>query len=179
MKKIWLGLVAIVLASSLSAYELNGALGVKWTGFKLASKVGVSGGFNSVDLEIKPSDSLAQFLKSAKVSIDATSLESNDKGRNENIVSTLFASTKEIKATISSVDESTKTLILDVNMNGVSVPTKMSYVVDSGKIVANGSIDILDFDMKDPFLAFAKKCASFHEGVSYSDVNIEFIISYK
>ena len=64
-------LVTFGLISSLNAYELNGNLGVKWTGFKLASKVGVSGTFNKIDLEITKSETLTEFLKSAKVKIES------------------------------------------------------------------------------------------------------------
>ena len=42
MKKVVLStILAFGLTSSLSAYELNGDFNLKWTGFKLASKVGV------------------------------------------------------------------------------------------------------------------------------------------
>ena len=66
MKKILLAsLLSISLASSLSAYELNGNLGVKWTGFKTIKKVPVSGTFNTINLDIKSSASLSDFLTSA------------------------------------------------------------------------------------------------------------------
>ncbi|MFW3340389.1 YceI family protein [Aliarcobacter butzleri] len=174
-------LVAFGLISSLNAYELNGNLGVKWTGFKLASKVGVSGTFNKIDLEITKSETLTEFLKSAKVKIESKSLESKDPVRNLNITSTLFslANTEFIKGSISSVDEINKTLVLDVTMNKVTKTIPMSYEIENGNITAKGSIDILDFDMKSSYLAFTQKCSTLHEKKSYSDVNIEFIIPFK
>ncbi len=33
----------------------------------------------------------------------------------------------------------------------------MNYELTEGKIIAKGKIDILDFDMKNSYLAFAKK----------------------
>ena len=182
MKKIVLSsIVALLFATNLSAYEKNGDLEVKWTGYKLASKVGVSGTFNKIDFDIKKSDDLVTFLKSAKVKIDATSLESKDEGRNFNITSTLFslASAKNIQGSISSVDEKSNTLVLDVVMNGVTKPTTMKYTVNDGKIVANGVIDILDFNMSSSYKAFTEICGALHENVSYSDVNIEFSIPFK
>ena len=41
------------------------------------------------------------------------------------------------------------------------------------------NIEILDFAMKAPYLAFAKKCAALHENKSYSDVDIKFTIPFK
>ena len=180
-KKILLCILAFGLASSLNAYELNGDLGVKWTGYKLSSKIGVSGTFNKIVLDIKKSENLTEFLKSAKVKIDATSLESKDEGRNLNITSTLFSlvSANFIEGSISSVDETNKTLVLDVVMNGVKKATTMKYDMADGKIVANGVIDILDFNMSSSYKAFTEICGALHENVSYSDVNIEFTIPFK
>jgi len=172
---------AFVLASSLSAYEQKGDISLKWTGFKLAEKVGVSGTFLDVKSSSKPSDSFSEFLKSAVVSIDTASLESNDKGRNENIITTLFAqeSAKSIKAEVLSVDENDNSLVAKITMNSVSKNIIMSYDKADGSVVAKGSINILDFDLQNPFLAFAKKCEGFHEGKSYSQVDIEFTLAFK
>ncbi|QKF58744.1 YceI family protein [Aliarcobacter lanthieri] len=179
--KILLSLLAFGLISSLNAYELNGNLIVKWTGYKLASKVGVSGTFNKINFDIKKSDNLSEFLKSSKVKIESNSLESNDPTRNSNITSTLFslASANFIEGEISSVDEKNKTLILDVIMNGIKKSTTMTYEINDESIVAKGVIDILDFDMKKSYEAFTKICGALHENVSYSDVNIEFTIPFK
>ncbi|WP_419678274.1 YceI family protein [Aliarcobacter lanthieri] len=179
--KILLSLLAFGLISSLNAYELNGNLIVKWTGYKLASKVGVSGTFNKINFDIKKSDNLSEFLKSSKVKIESNSLESNDPTRNSNITSTLFslASANFIEGEISSVDEKNKILILDVIMNGIKNSTTMAYEINDESIVAKGVIDILDFDMKKSYEAFTKICGALHENVSYSDVNIEFTIPFK
>ncbi|MBL3520710.1 YceI family protein [Arcobacter lanthieri] len=179
--KILLSILAFGLISSLNAYELNGNLTLKWTGYKLASKVGVSGTFNKIDFDIKKSDNLAEFLKSSKVKIDSNSLESNDPTRNANITSTLFslASANFIEGEISSVDEKNKTLILDILMNGIKKSTTMTYEINNGNIIAKGAIDILDFNMKNSYEAFTKICGVLHENISYSDVNIEFTLPFK
>jgi len=84
-----------------------------------------------------------------------------------------------IKGSIKSVDEAKKTLVLNVTMNEVLKEVPMTYDIKDGNIIASGTIEILDFDMKNPFLAFAKKCAVFHENKSYSDVDIKFTIPFK
>lgn len=180
-KKILLSLASLALISNLNAYELDGNLDIKWTGFKLASKVGVSGTFNDIKLDISKNEDLADFLKSAKVTIDSKSLESKDEGRNANIVTTLFAlaSAKTITGTISSVDETNKTLVLDLVLNGVQKSVPMKYEDKDGNIIANGTIEMLDFGLKSSYQAFVLKCAELHENVSYSDVDIEFTLPYK
>jgi polyisoprenoid-binding protein YceI len=182
MKKILLAsLLSITLVSSLCAYELNGDLGVKWTGFKTEKKLPVSGTFNSIKLEIKSSDNLSDFLKSSNVLIQTNSIESKNPERNNNMTSTLFAlaSAEVIEGNISDVNEDEKTLILNVTMNEVTNPVRMDYIIENGNIVASGGIDILDFSMQNSYMAFAKKCAVLHENKSFSDVDIEFTIPYK
>jgi C4-type Zn-finger protein len=180
-KTLLLSIFAFSLVSNLNAYELNGDLGVKWTGFKTEKKVAVSGTFNDIKLDIKNSDKLTDFLTSAKVKITTASFESKNPERNASIVSTLFslASSKNIEGTITKVDEKAKTLTLDVTMNEVTKAIPMTYEIVEGNIVAKGTLEILDFNMKDSFLAFAKKCAALHENKSYSDVNIEFTLPFK
>ena len=180
-KTILLSVFAFALISNLNAYEINGDLGVKWTGFKTEKKVAVSGTFNEINLDIKSSENLSEFLKSAKVKINSISLESKNEGRNKSMTSTLFslATAKEIKGAILEVNETKKTLLLDLTMNEVTKIVPMTYEIIDGNITAKGTIEILDFNLKGSFLAFAKECAVYHENKSYSDVDIEFTIPFK
>lgn len=182
MKKVLIAsILSLGLVSSLSAYELNGEVGVKWTGFKTEKKAPVSGTFNNIKLSIKSSDNLSIFLKSSMVTIVSNSLESKNPARNLNMTSTIFslATSKLIKGSIKDVNEMKKSLTLNVTMNEVTKAIPMTYEVSNGNIIAKGAIDILDFDMKNPFIAFAKKCSAFHQNKSFSDVGIEFTIPYK
>jgi len=182
MKKILLStILAAALTTTLSAYELNGDLAVKWTGFKTEKKAPVSGTFKDIKLDISKSDDLTMFLKSAKVQITSESFDSKNPFRDKNITSTLFslATSKYIKGSISSVDTTKNELVLDVTMNEVTNKVPMKYEVSNEKIIAKGTIDILNYDMKTPFMAFAQKCAAFHQNKSFSDVNIEFMIPFK
>jgi len=182
MKKILLASVlSFGLLTSLNAYELNGDLGVKWTGFKTEKRAAVSGTFNDIKLDIKSSDNLSTFLKSSIVTIETGSFESKNPGRNLNITSTLFAlsSTKTIKGLIISVNEAEQKLDLLVVMNEVSQTIPMRYSILNGNIVAKGTIDVLDFNMNSSYMAFVKKCAALHQNKSFSDVDIEFTLPYK
>lgn len=184
MKKILLSsIVAFGLISSLNAYELDKDknLNVQWTGYKLPAKVGVSGTFKDVQVSAIKNDSLSEFLKSAKAKIKTASFDSKNPGRDISIVGSLFslASSEFIEGSVVSVDEKAKTLVLDFVMNKISKQVPMSYEIKDNQITAKGKIDILDFAMDKPFAAFAKKCEALHQGVSYSEVAIEFTLSYK
>lgn len=180
-KKLLAGLGLCLVLVSANAYELNGDLDVKWTGYKTAKKVGVSGTFNDIKLQIQKSDDLATFLKSSKVQISTASFESFLDVRNKSIISTLFAlkSSETIMGSISTVNTEDKTLRLKLTMNEVTKSIPMSYVINDGKITVEGQIDILDFSMSQSYINFAKECFDLHEGKSYSEVDIEFILPYK
>jgi len=182
MKKTLLaGLSLCVVLASANAYELNGDLGVKWTGFKTAKKVGVSGTFKDITLQIQKSDDLSIFLQSSKVEINTASFDSGLDVRNKSIVSTLFSlkSSEKIMGSISEVNEKDKTLRLELIMNEATKSIPMSYEMKDGKITVKGEIDILDFSMSQSYAKFAKECFTLHEGKSYSEVNIEFTLPFK
>ena len=171
-------LLSLVFAN---AYELNGDLGVKWTGFKTAKKVGVSGTFNDINLQIKSDDNFEEFLKSANVTINTSSFDSGLDVRNKSIVSTLFSlkSSEKIIASIIDVDTNKKSLILKLTMNEVTKEVPLTYENKEGVVVAKGQIDVLDYSMSEPYAKFAKACFDLHEGKSYSEVHIEFTLPYK
>ena len=174
-----LGLIFMFVCAN--AYELDGNLGVKWTGYKTAQKVAVSGTFKEINLQIESNDNLEQFLKSANVQINTLSFDSGLDVRNKSIVSTLFSlkSSEKITGSISNVDVNKKTLVLKLTMNGVTKNVLMSYDIKDNKIVANGQIDVLDYNMQESFAKFAKACFDLHKGKSYSEVDIEFTLPYK
>lgn len=182
LKKILLSSVlSLGLGSSLNAYELNGDLNVKWTGFKGPTKIGVPGTFKDIKLSIEKSDDLSKFLQSANVIIQTNSLDSKLPMRDSNITSTIFslASTKEIKANIVSIDEAKVELVLKVNINGTEKNILMKYEKTDSTITAKGTLEILDFGLNDSFIAFEKKCGPLHQMKSYSNVDIEFTLPYK
>lgn len=98
--------------------------------------------------------------------------------RNSNIVNGLFKRFEDaghIKARITGIN---KTAIeLNVEMNGVTHTIPMTYTIKDGVLHAKGVLDILDFNGKTAFEAFAAICAdAWHKGKSWSDVAIEFSV---
>jgi len=170
-------LVGMLLNVSAFAYEAT-KVDVEWIGFKTNSKVGVTGTFNHVDLQIKSSANFNEFINSAKVKIDTSSLNSKMKFRDTNIISTLFnlSSTKEIIATVKKVNGSMKSgeLEVEIVMNNNAKTILMKYDVKENNLIAKGSIDILDFSMHKSFNAFSAICKPFHEGKTWSEVSVSF-----
>lgn len=182
MRKILLSAaLSLGLLTSLGAYELNGNLGVTWTGYKTAKKVGVSGTFKDVQISAAKNDNFVEFLKGAKATIKTATFDSKNPARDKSIVGSLFqlATSATIEGTIQSVNEEEKTLVLDFTMNEVTKQIPMSYEVKDNQVVASGKIDVLDFSMATPYKAFAKVCEALHEGVSYSEVGIAFTLPFK
>lgn len=64
-------------------------------------------------------------------------------------------------------------------MNGIEKEIPMKFEKTASEINAKGTLEILDFGLKDSFAAFAKKCGPLHQMTSYSDVTIEFNLPYK
>ncbi|NVJ53192.1 MAG: YceI family protein [Campylobacteraceae bacterium] len=179
--KLLLGAFFLFASLSLNAYELNGDLKVGWTGYKTEKKVGVSGTFKDVDLQITKNDDFVKFLKSAKVKIDTSSLDSGLEIRNKSMVSTLFSlkSSEKILASIANINENNGALTLMLTMNEVTKSIPMKYSVKDNKVVASGVIDILDYSMSESFAKFAKECFNLHKGKTFSEVTISFELPFK
>ncbi|RXJ99077.1 hypothetical protein CRU98_06865 [Arcobacter sp. CECT 8986] len=179
--KLLIGVFCLFSFISLNAYELNGDLKVQWTGYKTEDKVGVSGSFKDIKLDIKKSDDFVEFLKSANVEINTLTLDSGLEVRNKSMISTLFSlkSSQKIKATISEVDEDSHTLTMKLTMNEVTKDVSMRYMIKDRKFRAKGEIDILDYNMNDSFAKFAKECFDLHKGKTFSEVTVAFELPFK
>ena len=179
--KLLLGSFFLFAFVTANAYEVNGDLEVKWTGYKTEKKVPVSGTFNEIKLDISKNENFEDFLKSAKVKINTLTFDSGLEVRNKSIITTLFSlkSSEEIRGVIKNVNTSSKTLILNLTMNEVKKDVFLSYEVKNGMLIAKGLIDILDYSLDESFAKFAKECFILHQGKSYSEVNIEFVLPFK
>ncbi len=166
-------------AFAYDATEVN----VKWDGYKTAAKTAVSGVFDKVQLSISKNDDFSKFLSSANVTIDAASLNSKMKFRDNNIISTLFkmANIAEIKGKVTKVsgDDKKGTVDIEIDMNNVKKVIPFNYTVSSNVINAKADINVLDFAMQKSFDAFSLKCKPFHANKTWSDVTVHFELPYK
>lgn len=177
MKKVLL--VFLMASAVVLAYEPTKAT-VKFTAFKTPSKAGVSGGFDAIELSgKKEANSIPKMLEGLKADIKTGSVNSGHKERDETLVNAFFSvqSNAFIEAQIISVKEST--LIVKITMNRQSKEVPMQYQVNDNTIRANGYIDLADFDMLPSLQAINKACYDLHEGKTWQDVAIEFLIAYQ
>ncbi|AXH08951.1 hypothetical protein CP960_04640 [Malaciobacter halophilus] len=179
--RLIIGIIFLFASIGLNAYELNGNLKVGWTGYKTEEKIGVSGTFKKIDLQIKKSEDFVKFLKSAKVKIDSLSLESGLEVRNKSMINTLFSlkSSQKVVASIKEVNLEKNIILLDLEMNKVLKQVPMKYHVEDKKVIATGVIDILDYSMSESFSKFAKECFDLHKGKTFSEVTISFELPFK
>jgi len=176
MKKTLLAM--LFLAASLSAYEIQNTT-VKFTAFKTYAKKGVSGVFDTIKLHDKKADSVAKLLANAAVSIDTSSVNSGNKGRDAKLVSKFFnvQNVKTIQAKLSDVTKSS--LVATITMHGKTLDIPMSYSVKNGVVHAKGTIDLADFNMIPSLKSLNKACYALHKGKTWQDVDIYFTIAYK
>ena len=174
-------LIGSLLSVNTLAYEAS-SVKVKFVGYKSKAKTGVEGNFDKVKLEIQKNNDFMAFLTSSKVIIDSSSVNTKIKFRDKNINTTLFKpdSLKEIIAMIKKVNGDMKkgTLDVEIIMNKVSKTISMPYTNSNNTLMAQGTIDVLDFAMNNSYAAFAAKCKPFHAGKSWSDVAISFELPY-
>ncbi len=173
--------ICSLVASLGLAYSANGDLDLKYTGFKTAKKVGVKGTFKDIKLNSTANAKFADFAKSLSVEIDGNKVDTKLPMRDKN-VAIIFSKSPAIKAEIVGVkgDDTKGVFDMKITMGGMSKNINFDYTVDAAKgIMAKGKLDILTFGMGETFGAFAKKCAGFHAGKTWSEVEMEFTLPIK
>ena len=152
---------------------------VKWTGFKLTSKEGVSGGFDSINVSgFKPSSDLATSMTGVTFEIHTQSINSNDSVRDWKLANILFGTmnTPIISGEIKSINEKEESAVINVSMGAASVDVPVSFSFDADFVVKlSGAIDIPTWseDANNGFLAISKACAEKHENKTWPDVDIK------
>lgn len=164
---------------------------IHWTGYKTTAKVPVSGTFQKFNVRgIKSSPDLWQTIKSARVSIMANSIFSNEEQRDKKLVQFLFETmleTQTIDARIEQINKEKKSGMLHINMNGVEklIPIQVQVNQEQGKVILNGKIDLLeDFQASNSLEALHKACYDLHtgeDGISktWSDVAFKAELIFK
>ncbi len=178
MKKMVL--VSVLLAGFLQAVDLDLASAkTTWTAFKSKTKLPVSGTFDNIAYKLgKSQSSLKTLLEGASASMDSLKVNLDDELKNKNVQEAFFALFKNthIKVTFRNVIEGDHvgSLTAYVRMNERLVKVPMQYTITGNKLVVKGVLDILNFGLKNELASLAKRCESFHEGLTWSQVEIQF-----
>ncbi len=171
-------LAGFLLASSVFAectyYSENAK--VTWKAYKTYEKIGVGGSFDRAVFSPKSAKTIEEFLTGSHLSIDTSSVNSGNPGRDATLVASFFKiqNVESIAAKIVSAKDS-KALV-EITINGVTKSIPMSYGIQEGKIVGKGVIDLSDFAMLKSLQSITTTCFNLHGGKTWQDVEIGFEI---
>lgn len=177
----------LLLSASMLMSETNQSEFVKvyWKAFKTFKKIGVDGEFTHIKFtpkHLKAKD-LKDLLLGSKIVIDTTKLETNNIGRNKKIISLFFGKLAGDSITGEIIETKEKTtysgtLIAKIVMNKkeVLIPMKYDFDYKHEELVANGVLDIFDFNGNTALKSINTECFKLHEGKTWNDVEIEFRI---
>lgn len=179
MKKIMCVTVLLALSAFADCTYQSNSTKVTWKAFKTNEKIGVAGSFDRVVAQPKTANTLETLLVGSSVKIDTSSINSGNPGRDATLVSSFFnvQNINSITAKIVSAKETQ--LFTDITMNNITKTVALSYVLQEGEILANGSIDLSDFSMLPSLQSINKACFDLHAGKTWSDVEIGFKIPIK
>ncbi len=151
---------------------------LSWTAFKTPKKVGVKAKFSEFNLSSTGSASIDDLIVSSRIKVNAKSVDSGDKARDVKIVSFFF------QKMMGGTDITGKVLKVNAGkvqveflMNGKKQIVDMEAKVDEklSTLALTGKIDVLNFGMQSNLAAITKACYEKHEGVTWPDVELEFI----
>lgn len=149
---------------------------VTWKAFKTYEKIGVGGTFDHATFSPKSAKTVEDFLTNSTISIQTSSVNSGNAGRDATLVSSFFKvqNIDLITAKITSAKDSKAQV--EITMNGVTKTIPMGYTVGEGKIVGKGVIDLSDFTMLKSLQSINTTCFNLHGGKTWQDVEIGFEI---
>jgi len=175
MKKTILLLLTLtgILFASECKYEVE-HLNVGWEAYKTPLKIGVGGTFDKVTLKTTDKTSKKLFLRASTLTIDTSSIDSKNKGRDAKLVKYFFAVQNVNKITAKVVSVSKKIITVDITMNGITKTIPMKRNSKDNIIVAKGHIDLADFNMLPSLTGITKACFNKHQGKTWQDVTIRF-----
>lgn len=175
-------LTGLLIASSLFAecsYQAEQP-NVTWKAFKTYEKIGVGGSFDRAVLQSKSTDSIENILLSSTITIDTSSVNSGNPGRDATLTHTFFMVQHINSITARVLYAKEGKAQINISMNGVTKTIPMSYsVVGKEKIIGKGTIDLADFGMIPSLQSLNKACFDLHSGKTWQDVEIGFEIPMK
>lgn len=178
---LWTGLLIAGSVFAECTYQAEHA-DVTWKAFKSYEKIGVGGSFDHVVLRSKSADSIEKALLSSTITIDASSINSGNPGRDATLSSAFFMvqNIHSITAKVALVFVKEGIVQINISMNGVTKTIPMSYTVSGEeKIIGKGTIDLADFGMIPSLQSLNKACFDLHSGKTWQDVEIGFEIPIK
>ncbi len=154
-----------------------------WEAYKLPApnKTGVKGTLRNLGLkEEYKGESIEKILDGMEFNIDARSVWTRNSMRDAKLVKFFFGKMvggTYIKGKIIKLHENSMKVL--INMNGLSKEAVLKVTRKEQRLVAEGTIDILDWAMDKSLAALNKACFDLHKGKTWSDVSIKLMLSYE
>jgi len=157
-----------------------------WTGYKYSEKAAVSGTFDKIIFTQKNegADSMAGLIDSIEFVIDTNSTNSGNAARDSTLKKTIFGYLKTPN-TISGKFKNTTQLdtVTEISVNE-DMEIKLNLEAKDGKLVATGSLDLLENGLKKSFDSVHIACKGLHtgeDGVSktWSTVDLKIEADYE
>lgn len=187
MKKIFvicmLGLISFGFGATIDTANAI----VKWTAFKTPAKAAVTGTFSDVQIKFgKPNKNgtIESWLDGATATIKPESINLNDDVKNANVRENFiakFSKKDDIKVTLKEITEGKNqgTILATIKMNGKTNKVPMQYTIDKGKLIANGVIDLSEFNLESARASLQEFVKDLHEGITWSQVVVGFEVPVK
>lgn len=169
----------------------EGPVKVTWKAYKTPFKVGVGGTFDKAlyTPAAKEGKNFKEILVGSTLSIDESSVDSGNKGRDAKLVKFFFdmMAGTAIKAKIITIQADkietgkpkTGMLTAEITMNNIPKQIPMKYSYENGTLTAQGTIDIFDFKGDAALHALNIACFEKHQGKTWNDVTIGFTTKIK
>jgi len=184
MKKLIVFITSLLFSSSLlaSSCEVE-SITVNWTAFETPEKVGVRGGFDTLNFEAqqKKDDCAFSYFTMATVHIDTNTVNTENKERDKTLVTAFFKHMigDHIDAIIKRVDLDKEELSVEITMNDVSQSIYMPYTFDEKTLKAHGKIDLLNFLASPALSAINDASSQQGKGKTWSDIEVSFELVLK
>lgn len=157
----------------------EGATTLEWTAYKTTGKIGVSGGFNDIQVSSETGSSPEELLESISFIIETSSVETNNEERNAKVANHFFntINTAQITGEIKSVSEGQT--VMSITMNGITLDIEGESSLNEGQYTFESDIDVQKWNGLPGIEALNEVCKDLHtgeDGVSklWSEVHLSF-----
>lgn len=161
-------------------YDAN-ATKVGFGAFKTTDKKEVKGWFTDFTIgNLVDTNQLELVFGAATFEINVSSLETNDAGRNQRLLTEFFGKTtsaEKLTGKVISFDKDKSSLNVQLDFNGIQKEVPFMYAMSGDTLQLNASINMLDYNASTALTALNKACEDLHKGAdgvskTWSDVNL-------
>ena len=158
---------------------------LEWKAFKFTERAGVTGTFNTIQIDSKKANSIQKWAETIKFLIPISSVNTKNPDRDSKIQKFFFGSLKNttnltgyFKNVQIKEDKGTANLLLKLNDIEKTVPVK--FTIKENTIQLNTMIDVKNWSAQKGIEALNKECNALHigkDGVSklWSEVEISIL----